>query len=105
MWDEVDGQGLEALITKVERCLEQNKLLEAADLLEARLKGTEAEHVATEWVHKARNRAVTEQALLMVQSHAIALACAEAGVWLAEYTVYCFYFTKDLCRCKWVDEN
>ncbi|KAH9541779.1 hypothetical protein CY35_14G083700 [Sphagnum magellanicum] len=78
VWDEVDGQGLEALITKVERCLEQNKLLEAADLLEARLKGTEAEHVATEWVHKARNRAVTEQALLMVQSHAIALACAEA---------------------------
>ncbi len=78
MWDEVDGQGLEALITKVERCLEQNKLLEAADLLEARLKGTEAEHVAAEWVHKARNCAVTEQALLMVQSHAIALACAEA---------------------------
>ncbi len=70
------GYGIEAVITKVERCLENGKLLEAAATLEKGLEGTKGEEIVAEWVRQARNRVVAEQALTMVQAHAIAVASA-----------------------------
>jgi len=70
------GYGIEAVITKVEKCLENGKLLEAAATLEKGLEGTKGEEIVAEWVRQARNRVVAEQALTMVQAHAIAVASA-----------------------------
>ncbi|CAK9883084.1 unnamed protein product [Sphagnum jensenii] len=70
------GYGIEAVITKVEKCLENGKLLEAAATLERGLEGTKGEEIVAEWVRQARNRVVAEQALTMVQAHAIAVASA-----------------------------
>lgn len=50
--------------------LANGKLSEAADALEGGLRGTEAEEAVTDWVREARNRAIAEQALLLLQSYA-----------------------------------
>ncbi|XP_012845176.1 PREDICTED: MICOS complex subunit MIC60 [Erythranthe guttata] len=69
---EVDesGDGIESLINRVENLLAQGKLCEAADTLEKGVKDSQAAEVVQEWVNRARNRAITEQALTVLQSYA-----------------------------------
>ncbi|GER48971.1 formation of crista junctions protein 1 [Striga asiatica] len=73
---EVDqsGEGIESIISRVESLLAQGKLCEAADTLENGLEGSQAAEVVNEWVRKARERAVTEQALTVLQSYATSIS-------------------------------
>ncbi|MQL84230.1 hypothetical protein Taro_016728 [Colocasia esculenta] len=64
----LSGDGIESIITRVERFLADGKLAEAADALENGVFGTEAEGAVGEWVRRARNRAITEQALILLQA-------------------------------------
>ncbi|KAH0684733.1 hypothetical protein KY290_023443 [Solanum tuberosum] len=68
------GDGIESLINKVESFLAQGKLSEAADALEKGLKDTHAAAVVDDWVKRARNRAITEQALTLLQSYATTIS-------------------------------
>ncbi|XP_055833501.1 MICOS complex subunit MIC60, mitochondrial isoform X2 [Solanum dulcamara] len=68
------GDGIEALINKVESFLAQGKLSEAADALEKGLQDTQAAAVVDDWVKRARNRAITEQALTLLQSYATTIS-------------------------------
>ncbi|KAL2649969.1 hypothetical protein R1flu_018097 [Riccia fluitans] len=72
--DNVSGEGFEVVIGKVERYLTEGKLIEAATILEGAAVGTAAEHVATEWARQARNRAIIEQGLQVLQAHVTAIA-------------------------------
>ncbi|KAL3818893.1 hypothetical protein ACJIZ3_004798 [Penstemon smallii] len=69
---EVDqsGDGIESLINKVDNLLAQGELCAAADALENGVKGSQAAEVVDDWVKRARNRAITEQALMVLQSYA-----------------------------------
>lgn len=58
----------------MESFLAEGKLLEAADTLEDGLKGSQAAEVVGDWVRQARNRAITEQALTLLQSYATSLS-------------------------------
>ncbi|KAH6784407.1 hypothetical protein C2S52_009366 [Perilla frutescens var. hirtella] len=73
---EVDqsGEGVESLINRVESLLAQGKLCEAADNLENGVRGSQAAEVVTDWVRRARNRAITEQALTILQSYATSIS-------------------------------
>ncbi|KAL6552185.1 hypothetical protein OROGR_008339 [Orobanche gracilis] len=73
---EVDesGDGIESLINRVESLLSQGKLCEAADTLENGVKGSEAAAVVHDWVRRARERAITEQALTVLQSYATSIS-------------------------------
>ncbi|CAA0806398.1 Unknown protein [Striga hermonthica] len=73
---EVDqsGEGIESLISRVESLLAQGKLCEAADTLENGLEGSQAAEVVNDWVRRARERAVTEQALTVLQSYATSIS-------------------------------
>ncbi|KAL6583144.1 hypothetical protein OROMI_005222 [Orobanche minor] len=73
---EVDesGDGIESLINRVESLLAQGKLCEAADTLENGVKGSEAAAVVHDWVRRARERAITEQALTVLQSYATSIS-------------------------------
>lgn len=73
---EVDqsGEGVESLINRVENLLAQGKLCEAADTLENGVRGSQAAEVVTDWVRRARNRAITEQALTILQSYATSIS-------------------------------
>lgn len=75
---EVDqsGEGVESLINRVENLLAQGKLCEAADTLENGVRGSQAAEVVTDWVRRARNRAITEQALTILQSYATSISLA-----------------------------
>lgn len=64
---------IESLISKVEKFLSEKKYAEAADALVEGVRGTEAEVVATAWSNLARNRAVAEQALSLLQSYALSI--------------------------------
>lgn len=64
------GDGIESLINRVENLLANGKLMEAAETLEDGLKGSQAAQVVGDWVRQARNRAITEQALTLLQSYA-----------------------------------
>ncbi|XP_076914468.1 MICOS complex subunit MIC60, mitochondrial-like [Bidens hawaiensis] len=64
------GDGIESVINRVEKLLADGKLLEAAETLENGLKGSQAAEVVGDWVRQARNRAITEQALTLLQSYA-----------------------------------
>ncbi|CAH1427821.1 unnamed protein product [Lactuca virosa] len=64
------GDGIESVINRVESLLADGKLLEAAETLENGLKGSQATEVVGDWIHQARNRAITEQALTLLQSYA-----------------------------------
>lgn len=52
----------------------QGKLSEAADALEKGLKDTHAAEIVDDWVKRARNRAITEQALTLLQSYATTIS-------------------------------
>lgn len=67
--DEASG-GIESVIKKVENYLAEGKLAEAAGALEEGVKGSKAEEVVGDWVRRARNRAIAEQALTIIQSYA-----------------------------------
>ncbi|CAA6659477.1 unnamed protein product [Spirodela intermedia] len=58
------GKGIESVISGVERLIAAGKLAEAADALERGVSGTEAGGAVNEWVRLARDRAITEQALI-----------------------------------------
>ncbi|KAJ8557310.1 hypothetical protein K7X08_002935 [Anisodus acutangulus] len=68
------GDGIESLINRVESFLAQGKLSEAADALEKGLKDTHTAAVVDDWVKHARNRAITEQALTLLQSYATTIS-------------------------------
>lgn len=68
------GDGIESLINRVESLLADGKLLEAAETLESGLKGSQAAEVVGDWVQQARNRAITEQALTLLQSYATSVS-------------------------------
>lgn len=68
------GDGIESVINKVESLLAEGKLAEAADALENGVKGSKAAEVVPDWVRTARNRAITEQALILLQSYAASVS-------------------------------
>ncbi|KAI7726276.1 hypothetical protein M8C21_023132 [Ambrosia artemisiifolia] len=68
------GDGIESVINRVESFLADGKLLEAADTLENGLKGSQAAEVVGDWIRQARNRAITEQALTLLQSYATSVS-------------------------------
>ncbi|KAK1267283.1 hypothetical protein QJS04_geneDACA000718 [Acorus gramineus] len=72
--DDQSEDGIESIINRVERFLGEGKLAEAADALEAGIHGSQAEEVASEWVRRARDRAVTDQALSLLQAYATAIS-------------------------------
>ncbi|KAG5245231.1 MICOS complex [Salix suchowensis] len=67
---EPSGDGIESIISRVEGFLAEGKLAEAADALQKGVQGSQAEEIAGDWVRRARNRAITEQALTVLQSYA-----------------------------------
>ncbi|OAY35885.1 MICOS complex subunit mic60 isoform X2 [Manihot esculenta] len=76
---EVDpsGDGIESVISRVESFLAEGKLAEAADALQEGLRGSKAEEIADEWVKRAKNRAITEQALTVLQSYAACISLTQ----------------------------
>ncbi|PON65277.1 Mitochondrial inner membrane protein Mitofilin, partial [Parasponia andersonii] len=68
------GNGIESLINKVESCLAEGKIAEAADVLEEGVQGSQASEIVGDWVRRARNRAITEQALTLLQSYATSIS-------------------------------
>ncbi|CAH9084631.1 unnamed protein product [Cuscuta europaea] len=64
------GDGIESLINRVHTLLAEEKLIEAADELEKGVKGTCAAEVVDEWIRCTRNRAITDQALTLLQAYA-----------------------------------
>ncbi|XP_002528988.3 MICOS complex subunit mic60 [Ricinus communis] len=76
---EVDpsGDGIESVIARVESFLAEGKLAEAANALQEGLRGSEAEEIAGDWMRRARNRAITEQALSVLQSYAACISLTQ----------------------------
>ncbi|OVA03321.1 Mitochondrial inner membrane protein Mitofilin [Macleaya cordata] len=72
--DDQSGDGIESVISRVERLLVEGKLAEAADALEGGVSGSKAEEIIGDWVKQARNRAITEQALSLLQSYATSIS-------------------------------
>jgi MICOS complex subunit MIC60 len=68
------GDGIESLMNRVESFLADGKLLEAAETLEHGLKDSQAAEVVGDWIRQARNRAITEQALTLLQSYATSVS-------------------------------
>ncbi|CAH9139384.1 unnamed protein product [Cuscuta epithymum] len=64
------GDGIESLINRVQTLLAEEKLIEAADELEKGVRGTCAAEVVDEWIRRTRNRAITDQALTLLQAYA-----------------------------------
>ncbi|XP_006829017.2 protein WEAK CHLOROPLAST MOVEMENT UNDER BLUE LIGHT 1 isoform X1 [Amborella trichopoda] len=64
------GEGIECVINRVEKLLAEGKLGDAANSLESGVHGSEAENIIGGWVKQVRNRAVTEQAVMLLQSYA-----------------------------------
>jgi hypothetical protein len=64
------GDGIESVINKVESYLAEGKLAEAADCLEESVRDTQAAEIVAGWVKQARNRAISEQAVVFLQSYA-----------------------------------
>ncbi|XP_041005225.1 MICOS complex subunit MIC60 [Juglans microcarpa x Juglans regia] len=73
---EVDqsGDGIESVINRVENYMREGKLAEAADALEEGVRDTQAAEIVGDWVRQVRNRAITEQALILLQSYATAIS-------------------------------
>ncbi|KAF5480801.1 hypothetical protein F2P56_001514 [Juglans regia] len=73
---EVDqsGDGIESVINRVENYMREGKLAEAADALEEGVRDTQAAEIVGDWVRQVRNRAITEQALTLLQSYATAIS-------------------------------
>eukprot|EP00250_Pteridium_aquilinum_P003149 c1347_g1_i1 orf=106-2289(+) len=72
------SDGMDAVVSQVQRCLTDGKLADAAELLEKGVHGTEAEVFVADWIKCARDRAVMEQILLLVQAHATAIVSSLA---------------------------
>ncbi|KAK7247461.1 hypothetical protein RIF29_42344 [Crotalaria pallida] len=72
--DDQSGDGIESVINKVESFLAEGKLAEAADLLEESVRGSEASEIVAGWVRQARNRAISEQAVVLLQSYAASIS-------------------------------
>lgn len=70
---EESSNGIESIISKVENLLTEGNIAKAADVLEGGVRGSEAEEVANDWVRQARNRAIAEQALCLLHSHAMSV--------------------------------
>ncbi|KAH9608324.1 hypothetical protein KSS87_015491, partial [Heliosperma pusillum] len=68
------GDGIESVINKVEGLLAAGKLVEAADALEDGVKGSKATEVVSDWLRMVRNRAIAEQALVLLQSYATSMS-------------------------------
>nr|BAJ95435.1 predicted protein [Hordeum vulgare subsp. vulgare] len=68
--EDQSGDGVEALISRVEDLIVGGDLSAAADALTGGLLGTAAEEAATEWVKQARKRAIAEQTLTLLHSYA-----------------------------------
>lgn len=68
------GDGIESVISKVESFLAEGKLAEAADALEGGVSGSQAEEIVVDWARQARNRAIMEQALSLLQSYATSIS-------------------------------
>lgn len=68
------GDGIESVLNRVESLLAQGKLAEAADVLEDGVKGSKATEVVGDWLRGARNRAISEQALVLLQSYASSIS-------------------------------
>lgn len=52
----------------------EGKLAEAADVLEESVRGTQAAEIVADWARQARNRAISEQALTLLQSYASSIS-------------------------------
>ncbi|KAJ0975105.1 hypothetical protein J5N97_017070 [Dioscorea zingiberensis] len=76
MKEDQSGDSIESLICSVEKFLLEGKLAEAADALEVGVRGSEAAGAVVEWVRQARNRAIAEQALSLLQSYASSITFA-----------------------------
>ncbi|XP_028243814.1 MICOS complex subunit MIC60-like isoform X3 [Glycine soja] len=72
--DNQSGDGIESVINKVEVYLAEGKLAEAAACLEESVRGTQAAEIVAGWVRQARNRAISEQAVLLLQSYGNSLS-------------------------------
>ncbi|XWS44875.1 hypothetical protein CRYUN_Cryun15aG0087100 [Craigia yunnanensis] len=68
------GGGIESLISRVDSYLAEGKLAEAAAALEQGVKGSQAEEIVGDWVKRVRNRAISEQALTVLQSYATCIS-------------------------------
>ncbi|GAB2283458.1 hypothetical protein Dimus_017969 [Dionaea muscipula] len=67
------GDGIESVINRVEILLTEGRVAEAADALENGVEGSAAAEIVSDWVRRARNRAVTEQAVTLLQSYATSI--------------------------------
>ncbi|KAK6922957.1 Mitochondrial inner membrane protein Mitofilin [Dillenia turbinata] len=69
---EVDysGDGIESVINRVDKFLAEGKLAEAADALEEGIRNSTAAEIVSDWVKSARNRAIAEQAVSLLESYA-----------------------------------
>lgn len=68
------GDGIESVLNRVESLLAQGKLVEAADVLENGVKGSKATEVVGDWLRRARNRAIAEQTLALLQAYAASVS-------------------------------
>lgn len=71
--EDSSGHGIESVISQVESLLVQGDFAEAADALEGGVRGSQAEEVVVDWLRQARNRAVVEQTLSLLQSYATSI--------------------------------
>ncbi|KAG0581543.1 hypothetical protein KC19_4G259800 [Ceratodon purpureus] len=71
-------EGVESVIATVEECLANGELSVAANILEQGVKGSRAEPFVSDWARHVRSRVIAEQALALVQAHAIATAAGLA---------------------------
>jgi len=72
------GGGAEAAIARAEAHLNAGQLSEAADSLEKGLAGSAACAAAKGWIEAVRQRAIVDQALLVLEARAAAQAAASA---------------------------
>lgn len=69
---------MESVIASVEEYLANGELSRAAATLEQGVKGSRAEPFVSDWTRHVRARVVAEQALSLIQAHAIATAAGLA---------------------------
>lgn len=67
-------EGVESVISTVEECLAKGELTRAVITLEQGVKGSRAEPFVSDWTSHVRARVIAEQALALIQAHAVATA-------------------------------
>ncbi|KAJ6740781.1 MITOFILIN [Salix purpurea] len=72
LFKEVDpcNDDIESIISRVEGFLAEGKLAKAVDALQEGVQGNQIEEIADDWVRRARNMAITEQALTVLHPYA-----------------------------------